>query len=676
MDSKKLLNLIKFGLFTASLTPLIVNKDFYFPFVGPKSLFFMGIIEIVFFCWLALIIKEKQYRPRWKNPLVISVLVFLGTMIAAAIFGANISASFWSKFERMTGIIMLCHLTAFFLIASTILDKRGWRQYFFVNISIALIVALWALFDTSPASAGGGPLGNDSFWGVYILFNIFIALYLFFTADWRQQKPAKIFAGAAFLILIISLFLEGSQLWAGILQKNFVLPSDGLIKDFVNHGARAVKISLVAGLGLLGALWLTTRRNLKIKIAGAAIFILAILTGITIIILAVLPQNPINQLVKNYFGTSTIHGRVVVWQTAWQGFLDRPLLGWGPENFELAFTKFYNPCQGSAECADEIWFDRAHNIIFDTLVSGGAIGFAAYLAIFGAAFWILWKNYRRNAVDFCTVGIFTTLLLAYFLQNLTVFDMIDSYLMFFLVLGFIASLGVQAKTAVAGNSRNLKWFEKWGVATAALICFVVFVFNPLQSDYAAVAAVKYHYLQGADGKIIVDSNGKPIKQENNPFGSDQRLTLYRQALSLSPVGKFQIRQFFAQTFLDALRENKKITREEQIKEFEYLAAELEKSVKETPLDYKSEVLLGQLYNQWSLIDSSKLVLADNVLRQAIALSPQNQQGYWRLIQTKVYERDLDSALTLAQTAYDLYPANARSKAVLDEIKALKQKTEQ
>ncbi len=635
----------------------------------------MGIVEIVFFLWLVLVIKEKQYRPQWKNPLVISVLFFLGAMTAAAIFGANVSISFWSKFERMSGVIMLCHLTAFLLIASTVLDKRGWRRYFFANILVALTVALWALFDANPASGGGGPLGNDSFWGAYILFGIFIALYLFFTLDQRRQKPAKIFAGAAFLILTASLFLEGSQLWSGILQHNFIVPLGDLIENLFNSGARAVKISLIAGLSLLGMLWLATRRNLKIKIAGRAIFVLTVLTGIAIIILAVLPQNPINQLSQNYFGVSTIHGRVVVWQTAWQGFLDRPLLGWGPENFELAFAKFYNPCQGSAECAGEVWFDRAHNIIFDTLVSGGVIGFAAYLTIFGAAFWILWKKYRSGAIDFPIAGIFTALLAVYFLQNLTVFDMIDSYLMFFLVLGFIASLDRGVKATNENPAKNLHWFGTLTLAAIALICFVVFVFNPLQSDYGAVAAVRYHYLLGSDGKFIVDSNGIPIKQENNPFGSNQRLELYQKTLSLSPVGKFQIRQFFAQIFLDALQENKKITREEQIREFGYLTAELEKSVKEVPLDYKSELLLGQLYNKWSLIDSSKTTLADNVLRRAIALSPQNQQGYWQLAQTKIYENDIDSALALAQTAYDLYPANAHSKAILDEIRALKQKTQ-
>jgi len=66
MSSKKLVNFIKCGLLIASLTPLIFDKDFYFPFVGPKSLFFMGIVEIVFFLWLVLVIKEKQYRPQWK----------------------------------------------------------------------------------------------------------------------------------------------------------------------------------------------------------------------------------------------------------------------------------------------------------------------------------------------------------------------------------------------------------------------------------------------------------------------------------------------------------------------------------------------------------------------------------------------------------------------------------
>jgi len=50
MNSKKFfLWAIKAGMFALLLTPFIVSKNFYFPFIGPKSLYFMAVVEVVFF---------------------------------------------------------------------------------------------------------------------------------------------------------------------------------------------------------------------------------------------------------------------------------------------------------------------------------------------------------------------------------------------------------------------------------------------------------------------------------------------------------------------------------------------------------------------------------------------------------------------------------------------------
>ncbi|PIZ89635.1 MAG: hypothetical protein COX89_00520, partial [Candidatus Nealsonbacteria bacterium CG_4_10_14_0_2_um_filter_37_10] len=58
------LNIIRWGIYLALFTPLIMSAKFFFPFVGPKSLYFMGLVEIIFFAWLILIIYSPQYRPR------------------------------------------------------------------------------------------------------------------------------------------------------------------------------------------------------------------------------------------------------------------------------------------------------------------------------------------------------------------------------------------------------------------------------------------------------------------------------------------------------------------------------------------------------------------------------------------------------------------------------------
>ena len=44
-----LLEIIRIGTYLILLTPLILLSKGYFPFVGPKSLYFMGLCQIIFF---------------------------------------------------------------------------------------------------------------------------------------------------------------------------------------------------------------------------------------------------------------------------------------------------------------------------------------------------------------------------------------------------------------------------------------------------------------------------------------------------------------------------------------------------------------------------------------------------------------------------------------------------
>src|SRR6056297_1708003 len=116
MDNKNTLNniclkIIKYGIFTSLITPLIYSSKYYFPFVAPKSLFFMAIVEIVFFTWLFLAFHNKKYRPN-LNTIVAAVVLFILAMAASSIFGVDFSNSFWSKYERMTGLLMYFHLFA------------------------------------------------------------------------------------------------------------------------------------------------------------------------------------------------------------------------------------------------------------------------------------------------------------------------------------------------------------------------------------------------------------------------------------------------------------------------------------------------------------------------------------------------------------------------------------
>ena len=60
---KFLKTIIFWGDSLALITPLIYSSKYYFPFVGPKSLYFMFFCQVIFFAWLILAIYNKRYRP-------------------------------------------------------------------------------------------------------------------------------------------------------------------------------------------------------------------------------------------------------------------------------------------------------------------------------------------------------------------------------------------------------------------------------------------------------------------------------------------------------------------------------------------------------------------------------------------------------------------------------------
>jgi tetratricopeptide (TPR) repeat protein len=77
--------------------------------------------------------------------------------------------------------------------------------------------------------------------------------------------------------------------------------------------------------------------------------------------------------------------------------------------------------------------------------------------------------------------------------------------------------------------------------------------------------------------------------------------------------------------------------------------------------------LGTIYNAYVRFDQSAVFKAERVLKYAIELSPNNQQGYWYLAQTMLYNNKMEEAITLAEKALELEPEVERSHLILLQI---------
>ena len=634
---KYCLKIIEILFYLLLFTPLVISRNFFFPFVAPKTLYFFAVSELIIFVYLILAVSFPKYRPS-LNLLSITLTLFLVASILSTIFGVCPHESFWSKYERMTGLLMWFHLFGIFLAGSCVFKRDDWIKIFEVSVIISVIVGILAIVSNKGIgplvkagldTRGGGTLGNSSFLASYLLFNAFLGLYLFLTL---AQKELKIFFGIIFTLVVTCLMLSTG---------------------------RAAAISFVGGVVLWFLLWCIYHQDKKLKIAGISLLII-LSSALALAIYSSLldayfgQKNVIQSEILDKLSLNISKDRALVWSIGIEAWKEKPYFGWGPENFNIAFTRYFDPRLFIREVyGRDVWFDRAHNIVVDTLVSVGIVGFLTYLLFFCSIFWILWKKYYHHEIDFLSVSIFSVTLLAYFIQNLTVFDMVSSYMMFFLVLGFIGTVASQRKDSGSQN-KNFSFNKRRFFV--ALIIFIPLLLTSL--FYFVVQPVR--------------SNKTLIKAVRTP-NSEQRFAFYKQSLEISPLGRFQMRENIASEEMKKYSIQQiaqRIPQETQRRELDFVTQELEKNIKESPLLFSSYLLLGKAYNLYVRIDTSKLQKAEEVLNKAIEVSPGNQQGYWALAQTKMFQGKFEEAFFLAKKAMLLAPQSKQANLVMVDVGAI------
>ena len=150
--------------------------------------------------------------------------------------------------------------------------------------------------------------------------------------------------------------------------------------------------------------------------------------------------------------------RTYMWNMAWQGFKERPLLGWGPENYINVFDRHFDTRYFSPSAGFGAWFDRAHSIYFDYLVETGILGLLSFIGIWAVFYWyslkllisnnlqIIAQNYRQkrdsNEDVFNSRGLsiqralIFALPISYLVQGIVLFDILPIYINLFMFSAF------------------------------------------------------------------------------------------------------------------------------------------------------------------------------------------------------------------------------------------------
>ena len=616
MNSQTLKRIILVGLFIVPFVPFLVSSSFFFPFVVTKAFAWRIIIEIVFASWVLLALTNEEYRPK-KSLILYAIMAFLLVIGLADVFGVDPVKSFWSNFERMEGYIAMLHLGMFFLVISSVFKELDWKKWWNTTLVASFIMGLYSLFQVlgviSPNQGGArvdGTFGNTIYLAVYMLFHIFIAL-LFMWREWKNVNLRWMYG----LLIVFQLFI------------------------LYHTATRGAILGLIGGLLVVAFLNLFNKdeeaRTVKKLSTGLLVGILVLVGGFFLAKDSSFVNN--NPVLARFASLTTeeikSQGRYFIWPMAVDGFKERPILGWGQGNFNYVFQEYYRPEMYILEP----WFDRAHNIFLDWMVSGGILGLLAYLSLYLSLLYIIW--WKDSLLTHAEKSILTGLLAGYFFHNFFVFDHLVSYVLFFSLLGYIHSRRegeVLWKHSVSQEKVNVIALP---VVTLAMISMVYFVnIRPIFANLNLIDALQNLQTGAFEPKVA----------SNN----------FRQAYSGTVLGREEILEHMALNTTAILSSDLMSVEEKN----DYFAFVTQASIDEASRksdDARIQLVVGSFLSS----TSASMNEAFKYLNRAKELMPNKQQVYFELGSAYINADRPADALEAFKYAYELAPDYNEAKVI-------------
>ena len=445
------------GLILLLAMPLVVTGETFFPFVVGKSVFGRVVIEAVFAMWLvAAILYPRQRLPRsW---LLVAFGVYVIVNFASGIAGVSSQRSLWSTYERMQGTVDLIHwmMLAVVLVAA-FRSISHWALLFGVNVMVSLLVALLGVAEHLDVSVplfeyisrGEGDrvsitLGNPTYVGAYMIVNAMIGLALL--AYSFNREPAREVSGAVRRRRRRDAATRRGVPWLVALRAVLVACIALDLWIVTLTGTRGATLGLAAGLIAFAVAYLAVGNVRAIKYAAAAI-----LAVVAVLVLALGPARgtpPVERLSESNVlvarlssigrDDGSIRSRLESVTIGLKAFAARPILGWGPENYIVPWGRYFEEDDRKSKT-----FDHAHNKIIEEITTKGALGLVSYLSLWTIMLAVLYRRARtENAHLQLLVLLAGSALVAYFVQNLALFDTPATVLQFMLLFGFVVSLEV------------------------------------------------------------------------------------------------------------------------------------------------------------------------------------------------------------------------------------------
>lgn len=466
---------IAVAFFLAVLPFVIMRQTLFYGAVNGKFFFSLLAIDLLLLCGAYMVLRGKEtviWKHRWLLYTLFGVLV---TQYVSSYLGVFFERSLWSDILRSTGVLFLTHMAFFAALVGAFLKEQDW---ILVRRAVIFSAALFGVltligFDglgymreisIFQFKETGLTFGNTTFAGVYLILAFIFGL-IELARSWNDIYWRRLIIGA-----LVATGISPTLLNVGIL-----LGKTPIAEFFANPvlllgSARASSATMLLLLVFLGGRYIVSL-FLEGKLRKYALLSWSGFILVGIVLAVGLLFTPGSAVQDAYIKSSTA-ARILIWEGGLEAFKERPYFGWGPENFNTASERYFKNELYLDKNFGEIWFDRAHNIVVDTLVTVGAVGALAYMIFVGVFVWTVRRAYKNGLIKNTEAILLGALLPAHALQLQTGFDTVASYVLLSLIVGYVLSLERQMVSQSVSAFLWMQWVYKIGAVLVIIVALM------------------------------------------------------------------------------------------------------------------------------------------------------------------------------------------------------------
>ena len=619
--------------------PFIFTQSLYFPYVSAKAYLFRILVAAALFFWTWLVLKDRSYVPNFKNILVVALVLFFLAQLLSSLFGVDPLYSLFGSIDRSEGVLQYGFWLVYFLmVLSVFTTERDWKILFSVFIIAAFLVSAYSwlfqsrdvllhpeLVSTSLVESCsrflglGGAVGPGDSEQILQSCSRFLVLRQHLSGFFGN--PAHFAAFLLFAIGFCFLAVERRFFKSIFLRYLLLAFAAFFVFTLIFTYTRGALLAFVSGffLFLFLTLLFLRRTHKKLAYSGGIIILFGIIS-LTLIFVA----KDTDFVKERYFlsriteladirKSVSVEERFLNWTIALKAFKEKPMFGYGPENYGAAFNKYYDYRVGKTEP----WFDRAHNQALDTLATGGIVVFSAYLFLLIAVAFLIFKIGKEKKLLSFILG---STFLAYFSQGFFLFDTLAVFLGLFPFLAYLTYLNskslprrqageslisnqIQNPLRLRSRQAKFKIQNLTLVATGVFCVFLVYAtaFVPWKANAAAFGLFRREH--------------------------EQAEPLLKEAFSAkSPYTYWEVRKRVGWDFLRILeRQAIDQTSQETLKEiqgvYDLIVYELEKLIQARPTEPQGYYVLARIYRLgYEKLGRNDLAKAEAVLHKGFQYS--------------------------------------------------------